>query len=95
MSRVATIAYPFGQLGHHVNDETVSLAAAAGYEQGYVSLPRSVRPANTQLRIPRFGVGGDTVDTLAAKVRGDIDWHTLVHEHLPRRLSRALFPVYP
>jgi peptidoglycan/xylan/chitin deacetylase (PgdA/CDA1 family) len=92
---VTAIAYPFGQPAHHVNDETISLAAAAGYEQGYVSLPRSVAARDEQLRIPRFGVGDDTVDTLAAKVRGDIDWHALVHEHLPRRLSRALFPVYP
>ena len=92
---VAAIAYPFGQPGHHVNNETFALAAAAGYEQGYVSLPRSIADRDGPLRIPRFGVGDDTVEALAAKVRGDIDWHALVHERLPRRLSRVLFPVYP
>jgi hypothetical protein len=46
-------------------------------------------------RVPRFGVGDDTVADLSAKVLGAIDWHGAVHEHLPRRVSRALFPVYP
>jgi peptidoglycan/xylan/chitin deacetylase (PgdA/CDA1 family) len=89
------IAYPFGKLHHNVSEQTFELAAAAGYTRGYVSLPRAISPRDAPLRIPRFGVGRETLGSLAAKVRGDIDWHATVHGHLPRRVSAALFPQYP
>jgi peptidoglycan/xylan/chitin deacetylase (PgdA/CDA1 family) len=93
--RVDAVAYPFGKWGHHVDNQTLALAAAAGYAHGYASLPRAMTVSDDPFRVPRFGVGDDTVADLAAKVRGDIDWHAAVHERLPRRVSRALFPVYP
>jgi hypothetical protein len=78
-----------------VSPETFRLAESAGYRHGYVSLPRAVSSRDDRYRIPRFGIGGDTVESFAAKVRGDIDWHAPVHQHLPRRVSAALFTQYP
>lgn len=93
--RVDAVAYPFGKWRQHVDETTLTLARAAGYAYGYASLPRAIASRDDQLRIPRFGVGDDTVADLSAKVSGEIDWHAAVHEHLPRQVSRALFPVYP
>jgi peptidoglycan/xylan/chitin deacetylase (PgdA/CDA1 family) len=93
--RVDAIAYPFGKWRQHVDETTLTLAGAAGYTHGYASLPRAIAPRDDRLRIPRFGVGDDTVAGVSAKVAGEIDWHASVHEHLPRQVSRALFPVYP
>jgi peptidoglycan/xylan/chitin deacetylase (PgdA/CDA1 family) len=92
---VDAIAYPFGKLRHNVDDVTFRLAREAGYRRGYVSLPRAISDRDGALRIPRFGVGGETTASLAAKVRGDIDWHATVHAHLPRSVSAALFRQYP
>jgi peptidoglycan/xylan/chitin deacetylase (PgdA/CDA1 family) len=92
---VDAVAYPFGKLRHNVVAETFALAEAAGYRRGYVSLPRAVHDGDGPLRIPRFGVGDDSVESLAAKVRGEIDWHATVHDRLPKRVSAALFRQYP
>ncbi len=92
--RVAALAYPFGKLRHNVGPPVFAAAAAAGYERGYVSLPRAVASSDAPLRIPRFGVGDDDVASLGAKVRGEIDWHATVHQRLPARVSRVLFPLY-
>lgn len=94
-ARVDAIAYPFGKWRQHVDATTLALARTAGYEYGYASLPRAIASRDDRFRIPRFGVGDDTVAGLSAKVAGEIDWHATVHEHLPRQVSRALFPVYP
>jgi peptidoglycan/xylan/chitin deacetylase (PgdA/CDA1 family) len=92
---VDAIAYPFGKLRHNVGPDVFDLAGQAGYRRGYVSLPRAINDRDAPLRIPRFGVGADSVDSLAGKVRGDIDWHATVHRRLPRRVSAALFAQYP
>jgi peptidoglycan/xylan/chitin deacetylase (PgdA/CDA1 family) len=92
---VGDIAYPFGKLRHHVSDATFHHAHDAGYRHGYVSLPRAVADRDHLLRIPRFGVGNDSVASLAAKVGGEIDWHAIVHERCPASVSRMLFPRYP
>jgi peptidoglycan/xylan/chitin deacetylase (PgdA/CDA1 family) len=92
---VDAVAYPFGKLRHHVAADTLRIAAAAGYTRGFVSSLRAIAARDTPLRLPRFGVGDDSVDSLAAKVRGEIDWHATVHERLPRRVDRVLFPTYP
>ncbi len=92
---VDALAYPFGKWGEHVDATTLRLAEVAGYEVGYASSPRAVAARDGRFRVPRFGVGDDSVADVAAKVRGEIDWHTTVHDHLPRRVRRALFPVYP
>ena len=88
---VRRIAYPWGKLGRHVTDETFTAARRAGYDLGVISLPRAVRETDGALRIPRFGVGDEPVDRLAAKVTGAIDWHAYVHERMPVPAARVLF----
>jgi peptidoglycan/xylan/chitin deacetylase (PgdA/CDA1 family) len=94
-SPVDAIAYPFGKPRHHVRAATFRIAAMTGYRNGYMSLPRAVRDSDDAYQVPRFGVGEDTVASLLAKVRGEIDWHATVHRRLPRRFSAALFAQYP
>ena len=48
---------------------------SAGYELGFISLPRAVATQMVRCAIPRFGVGNEPVESLAAKVSGAIDWH--------------------
>jgi peptidoglycan/xylan/chitin deacetylase (PgdA/CDA1 family) len=88
---VRAVAYPWGKLGRYVDDATFAAAARAGYELGVISLPRAVRASDGALRIPRFGVGDESVERLAAKVTGAIDWHGHVHERLPAPVARVLF----
>jgi peptidoglycan/xylan/chitin deacetylase (PgdA/CDA1 family) len=88
---VRAVAYPWGKLGRHVTDETFAAARRAGYELGVMSLPRAVSPSDGALRIPRFGVGAEPVERLAAKVAGAIDWHAYVHERMPGRVAARLF----
>jgi peptidoglycan/xylan/chitin deacetylase (PgdA/CDA1 family) len=89
---VSAVAYPWGKLRRHVTERTFATAARAGYRLGVFSLPRAVRESDPQLRIPRFGVGSEPVESLAAKVSGAIDWHGAVHERIPAFLARALWP---
>jgi hypothetical protein len=51
-----------------------------------------VRDSDPPLRIPRFGVGSEPVESLAGKVGGEIDWHGAVHERMPAVMARALWP---
>jgi peptidoglycan/xylan/chitin deacetylase (PgdA/CDA1 family) len=88
---VRAVAYPWGKLGRHVTDATFAAARRAGYALGAISLPRPVRAAEDPLRIPRFGVGAEPVERLAAKVDGAIDWHASIHERLPARVASVLF----
>ena len=92
--RVRTVAYPWGKLGRHVNDETFAAAQRAGFELGLISLPRALRERDDPLRLPRLGVGAEPVERLVAKVRGEIDWHAYVHEHVPAMVARRVFPEY-
>jgi peptidoglycan/xylan/chitin deacetylase (PgdA/CDA1 family) len=87
---VDAIAYPFGQLRRHVSKATFWLARKAGYRGGYVVLPRAITDRDDPLGVPRFAVGGETIASLAAKVRGDIDWHAVVHERAPRPVTGLL-----
>jgi peptidoglycan/xylan/chitin deacetylase (PgdA/CDA1 family) len=89
---VWAVAYPWGKLGRHVTELTFEAAARAGYRFGGFSLPRAVRESDPPLRIPRFGVGAEPVESLAAKVNGDIDWHGAVHERIPAFVARSLWP---
>jgi peptidoglycan/xylan/chitin deacetylase (PgdA/CDA1 family) len=88
---VRAIAYPWGKLGRHVNGETFTAARRAGFELGLISLPRALREADDPLRVARLGVGDDSVERLAAKVNGAIDWHAYVHERIPTHLARRIF----
>ena len=87
---VTAVAYPWGKPRRHVTDRTFAAAARAGYELGFISLPRAVGPADGPLAIPRFGIGNEPVGRLAAKVGGAIDWHGWAHERMPSRLDRVL-----
>ncbi len=89
---VSAVAYPWGKLRRHVNERTFAAAGQTGYRLGVFSLPRAVRDSDGPLRIPRFGVGSEPVDSLAGKVRGEIDWHGAVHERMPGFLARTLWP---
>jgi peptidoglycan/xylan/chitin deacetylase (PgdA/CDA1 family) len=89
---VSAIAYPWGKLRRHVTERTFRAAARTGYRLGVFSLPRPVREADPPLRIPRFGVGSEPVESMAGKVAGAIDWHGAVHERMPAFLARRLWP---
>jgi peptidoglycan/xylan/chitin deacetylase (PgdA/CDA1 family) len=89
---VSAIAYPWGKLRRHVTERTFAAAGRAGYRLGVFSLPRPVRESDPPLRIPRFGVGSEPVESLAGKVSGAIDWHGTVHERMPAVLARRLWP---
>ena len=69
-ARISAVAYPWGKLGRHVTERTFAAAARAGYTLGGFSLPRAVRDSDDLLRIPRFGVGSEPVESLAGKVEG-------------------------
>jgi peptidoglycan/xylan/chitin deacetylase (PgdA/CDA1 family) len=88
---VLSVAYPWGKLGRHVTAATFAAARRAGFELGVMSLPRAVSEADDALRIPRFGVGDESVERLAAKVTGAIDWHGYLHERIPARVAARLF----
>jgi peptidoglycan/xylan/chitin deacetylase (PgdA/CDA1 family) len=88
---VRAIAYPWGKLGRHVNDETFAAARRAGFELGLISLPRALRDSDNPLRVARLGIGDEPVERLAAKVTGAIDWHAYVHERIPAPVARLLF----
>jgi len=89
--RMRAIAYPWGKLGRHVNDETFTAARRAGFELGLISLPRALREADDPMRVARLGVGDDPLEGLAAKVTGAIDWHAYVHERIPAPVARLIF----
>lgn len=87
---VDALAYPFGKPKRHVTDSTIALAAGAGYALGVIVLPRGVRSVDSPLRIPRFTIGWDTPEELAAKVSGRLDGHGVVHERAPAWLDRMV-----
>ena len=89
---VSAVAFPWGKPRRHVTGDTFAAAGRAGYELAAFSLPRALRDSDSPLRIPRFGVGAEPVESLAGKVRGEIDWHAAVHERLPAPLAGALWP---
>jgi peptidoglycan/xylan/chitin deacetylase (PgdA/CDA1 family) len=89
---VSAVAFPWGKPRRHVTDDIFAAAGRAGYELAVFSLPRALRDTDPPLRIPRFGIGAEPVESVAGKVRGEIDWHAAVHERLPAPLARALWP---
>ena len=89
---ISSVAFPWGKLRRHVTEDTFAAAGRAGYELAVFSLPRALRDSDPPLRIPRFGVGAEPVESLAGKVAGDIDWHAAVHERMPASVARALWP---
>ncbi len=72
---IASLAYPFGKLRHHVTTRTVDLAREADYEQAVSTHAQAIADSDDDMCLPRIVVGNDTVSQLAEKVLGTIDWH--------------------
>jgi peptidoglycan/xylan/chitin deacetylase (PgdA/CDA1 family) len=90
---ITSVAYPFGKSRHHVTDDTAARARACGYLLGVVTTSRGLASTDDDLQLPRIVVGDDTVDDLAAKVTGAIDWHAHVRDRLPRTLSQRSLSI--
>ncbi len=91
---VTSFAYPFGKPKHNVTRDTVDLTRRAGFDVAVTVNFRGVRSTDRPLRIPRFAVVGDDVETLQAKVEGQMDLLGLWQEKAPRWLSHAVSPVH-
>ena len=89
---VETLAYPFGKPGRQFDDATMAVARATGYTHAAAVLFRSARPEDSPLALPRFFATRDSVESLAAKIRGDWDYLGLWQEHAPRPVARLLSP---
>jgi peptidoglycan/xylan/chitin deacetylase (PgdA/CDA1 family) len=89
---VDLLAYPFGKPGRQLDETTIAVAADTGYTHAAAILFRSVRPHDSPLALPRFFVTRDSVEGLAAKVRGDWDYLGVWQEHTPRALARLVSP---
>ena len=89
---VDLLAYPFGKPGRQFDETTVAIARDSGYTHAAAILSRSVRPGDSPLALPRFFATRDSVETLAAKVRGDWDYLGVWQERAPRALARLVSP---
>jgi hypothetical protein len=54
---------------------------------------RQVRPTDDVYAIPRFFIAHDSVEELAAKVRGDWDFLVIWQERAPTWLARLISPA--
>ena len=91
-ARVDQLAYPFGKPGRQFDDTTVAVARECGYTHAAAILFRSARPDDSPLSLPRFFATRDSVEALAAKIRGDWDYLGFWQEHAPRRLAKLVSP---
>jgi peptidoglycan/xylan/chitin deacetylase (PgdA/CDA1 family) len=89
---VDLMAYPFGKPGRQFDETTVAVARETGYSHAAAILFRSVRPGDSPLALPRFFATRDSVEELAAKVRGDWDYLGVWQERAPRALARLVSP---
>jgi peptidoglycan/xylan/chitin deacetylase (PgdA/CDA1 family) len=85
-------AYPFGKPRVHFSAATSALVEAAGYRLAAAVAFRDVRAADSIFAIPRFFTDGDSVDKLAAKVRGDYDMVGWWQTHAPLPVMRLISP---
>ena len=53
---------------------------------------RAARAADSPLALPRFFATRDSVEQIAAKVRGDWDYLGVWQEHAPRPLAKLVSP---
>lgn len=88
---VAGFAYPYGKRRHYT-PEVVAAVRAAGYQYACAVCFRGVLPHDSQWTLPRFFVARDTIEQLAAKVRGDWDLIGHIQDRIPRWLSRLVSP---
>lgn len=86
------LAYPFGKPGRHFDQVTTESAEATGYSYAAAVLFRSVRPRDSPLALPRFFMARNTVQDLAAKIRGHWDYLGFWQEHAPIFLARIVSP---
>ena len=91
-SPVDLLAYPFGKPGRQLDETTVAVARESGYTHAVAVLPRSVRPGDLPLALPRFFATRDSVETLSEKVRGDWDYLGIFQERAPRPLAKLVSP---
>jgi peptidoglycan/xylan/chitin deacetylase (PgdA/CDA1 family) len=89
---VGSLAYPFGKPRRHITDETLSIAAATGYQQAGVVLHRGVRRSDPMMRIPRFNIVKDSVDEVRARVWGNLDIVGIAQAWSPRWLAELVSP---
>jgi len=85
---VTTFAYPFGKPALHFDAGTVRVVAGLGFECAVAIHYRGVRADDSPFSIPRFAVTNDSLDVLAAKIRGRLDVLGLWQEWAPLRLAR-------
>jgi peptidoglycan/xylan/chitin deacetylase (PgdA/CDA1 family) len=90
---VTTLAYPFGKPRRHFTDETMDLAAEAGYTDAAAVLFRAVRPSDSRLSVPRFFVTRDDVESLQKKVSGSWDFLGWWQEKAPAWAARLVSPA--
>jgi len=90
---VTTMAYPYGKPRVHFNERTMTLARDTGYDVAAAVTSRGVRPADSDMRIPRFFVARDDVATLRDKVEGTFDVISVWQEFAPRPLLQAMSPL--
>lgn len=86
------LAYPFGKPRRQFDDSTVAAAAECGYRYAAAILFRSVHAGDSPLALPRFFATRDSVDDLAAKIRGDWDYLGIWQERAPRPLAKLVSP---
>ena len=89
---VEVMAYPFGKPRRHFDEATMSAAASSGYRHAASITFLPVTPATPSLATPRFFCTKDSVETLAAKVRGDWDYLGYWQKHAPRAIARLVSP---
>jgi peptidoglycan/xylan/chitin deacetylase (PgdA/CDA1 family) len=89
---VTEFAYPFGRPRCHWDRRAVAAVERAGYLCAVTAVHRGVHPADVRWLLPRILVGNDSVETLAEKVRGDLDLIGWYNESSPQWVDRLLFP---
>lgn len=91
-SEVTSMSYPFGKPRRHVTPEVVRIAGEVGFRHAASILHRRVHLKDGPLRIPRFTVLRDPIDTLRAKVGGAFDVVGFGQERGPRWAARLISP---
>jgi peptidoglycan/xylan/chitin deacetylase (PgdA/CDA1 family) len=91
-TRVDQLAYPFGKPRRQFDGTTIAVARECGYSYGAAILFRSARPSDSALALPRFFATQDSVEDLAAKVRGDWDYLGGWQERAPLPVAKLVSP---
>ena len=87
-SPVRSLAYPFGIPRCHFTEETMGIAARAGYESGAAITFTPVGPGHSRFAIPRFPVMPRGAGRLDRVVSGESDLLGVWQERAPLFLQR-------